>query len=72
MLPPLAANAVADLLTTNIKRPDGKDATAFNSQRDGLVAMKSALEDLMLRVAALEEQPTLPFPFRGSSTPLGG
>lgn len=71
MLPPLAANAVAKLLTDNVKRPDGKNATAFNDQRDGLTAMKSAVEDLMLRVAALEEQPTLPFPFPGSSTPPG-
>ena len=72
MLPPLAANDVARLLTDNIKRPDGKDATAFNAQRDGLIAMKSSVEDLMTRVAALEAQPQLPFPFRGSFTPPGG
>lgn len=62
-LPPLAANDVARLLTENVKRPDGKDATAFNQQRDGLVAMRDAVLDLQTRVAALEvAPPSAPFP----------
>jgi len=72
-LPPLAANDVAKLLTTNIKRPDGKDATAFNQQRDSLVAMRAALMDQEARLERAEAAlAAIPFPFRGSSTPPGG
>ena len=68
-LPPLAANAVADLLTTNIKRPDGLDATAFNQQRDGLTAMRLAVMDQEARLERAEAAlAALPFPYRGSFT----
>lgn len=60
-LPPLAANAVRDLLTANIKRPDGSDATAFSQQRDGLVAMRDKVLELDSRVAALEARQPGPF-----------
>ena len=71
-LPPLAANAVADLLTENIKRPDGLDATAFNQQRDGLVAIRSKTMELEARLEKAEAAlAALPFPFRESSTPPG-
>lgn len=71
-LPPLAANDVARLLTTNVKRPDGKDATAFNQQRDSLVAMREMVMAQQERIAALEGRlASIPFPWRGSSTPLG-
>jgi hypothetical protein len=71
-LPPLAANAVADLLTTNIKRPDGKDATAFNQQRDALVAMRETVMEQEARLERAEAAlAALPFPYRESSTPPG-
>ena len=71
-LPPLAANAVADLLTTNIKRPDGKDATAFNQQRDALVAMRESVMEQEARLERAEAAlAALPFPYRESSTPPG-
>lgn len=66
-LPGLAADVVADLLTANIKRPDGRDATAFKSQAAGLIAIRTAVLDHAERIAALEARPTLPFPFRASS-----
>lgn len=69
----MAANAVAKLLTDNIKRPDGGDATAFNDQRDALVAMRSGVMGLDQRLAEVEAAvKAIPFPFRGSSTPPGG
>ena len=72
ILPPLAANAVADLLTTNIKRPDGKDATAFNQQRDALVAMRESVMEQEARLERAEAAlAALPFPYRESSTPPG-
>ena len=72
-LPPLAANAVAELLTTNIKRPDGLDATAFKQQRDSLVAMREAVMDQEARLERAEAAlAAIPFPFRGFSTPPGG
>lgn len=67
VLPGLAADAVAELLTRNIKRPDGKDATAFNSQAAGLKALRQAVLDMDARVAELEARPSAPFPFRASS-----
>jgi hypothetical protein len=68
----LAANAVADLLTTNIKRPDGKDATAFNQQRDALVAMRETVMEQEARLERAEAAlAALPFPYRESSTPPG-
>lgn len=71
-LPPLAANAVAELLTTNILRPDGQFATAFNQQRDSLVAMRAAVMDQEARLERAEAAlAALPFPFRGSYTPPG-
>jgi hypothetical protein len=71
-LPPLAANAVADLLTTNIKRPDGKDATAFNQQRDALVAMRESVMEQEARLERAEAAlAALPFPYQGSFTPPG-
>src|SRR5574338_1221285 len=71
-LPPLAANAVSDLLTANIKRPDGQDATAFKQQRDALVAMREMVMAQQERIAALEGRlNSLPFPWRDRSTPPG-
>ena len=71
-LPPLAANAVAKLLTDNIKRPDGADATAFNDQRDALVAMREMEMDHEKRLQEAEAAlKALPFPYRVSSTPPG-
>lgn len=71
-LPPLAANDVAKYLTTAIKRPDGKDATAFNQQRDALVAMREMELDHDARLEKVEAAlKAIPFPFRGSSTPPG-
>ncbi len=65
-IPPLAANAVRDLLTDNIKRPDGTDATAFSQQRDALVSMRDATIDHESRLAAVEGQlASIPFPFAG-------
>ena len=71
-LPPLAANSVAKLLTDNIKRPDGLDATAFNQQRDSLVATRNAVMDQEARLERAEAAlAALPFPFRASFTPPG-
>ena len=42
-IPGLAAADVAKLLTTNVKRLDGKDAGGFNSQAAGLKAMRSVV-----------------------------
>lgn len=42
-IPGLAADDVAKLLTDNVKRPDGKDATAFKSQASALKAMRARL-----------------------------
>lgn len=61
-LPPLAANAVDELLTAAVRRPDGQPATAFHQQHLGLVAMRDAVQDLETRVAALEARPD-PGPF---------
>jgi hypothetical protein len=62
-LPGLAADDVARLLTTNVKRPDGKDATAFNSQAKALKAMRELVIELEADVAALKEAPPVrPFP----------
>lgn len=66
-LPGLAADDVARLLTTNIKRPDGRDATAFNSQAAALKAIRQAVLDHDRRLAELEARPSVPFPFRASS-----
>ena len=72
-LPPLAANDVAKLLTTNVKRPDGKDATAFNQQRDALIMMRESVMDQEARLERAEAAlAAIPFPFRGSFTPPGG
>lgn len=54
-VPAGAYDDVARLLTDNVKRPDGKDATAFNSQRDSLKATREAVNELIDRVARLEE-----------------
>ena len=43
-LPGLAADDVAKLLTANVKRPDGKDATAFAAQAFGLKAVRTRVE----------------------------
>lgn len=66
-IPGLAADAVADLLTAAVKRPDGQDATAFKSQATGLKAMREAVISQGGRIAALEARPSIPFPFRASS-----
>jgi hypothetical protein len=59
-IPGLAADDVAKLLTTNVKRPDGKDAPAFNSQAGALKAMRTYVLELDKRVAQLEA--VRPFP----------
>lgn len=62
-IPGLAADDVAKLLTDNVKRPDGKDATAFKSQAAALKTMRAGLIDVEARLAALEAQPApRPFP----------
>lgn len=57
------------LETPHLLRPDGKTAPAFKSRSNALVAMRAAtieheskLADLAKRVAALEAQPSHPFP----------
>lgn len=56
------------LETPNLLRPDGKEATAFKSRSDALVAMRKSVIDLEARVAALEAQPPVtPFPGGDSS-----
>lgn len=61
-LPPLAADDVAKLLTTNVKRLDGKDATAFNQQAKALKEMRNLLVELLGRVQALEDDVVDPEP----------
>lgn len=43
-IPGIAADEVATLLTANIKRPDGKEATSFKSQATGLKVMRTRIE----------------------------
>lgn len=65
-LPGLAADDVAKLLTAHVKRPDGKDATAFNSQATGLKAMREEVMALRTEVDELKANPgggVMPFPF---------
>ena len=51
------------LETRDHKRDDGKDATAFKSRANALVAMRSAVIDHEARLAALEAQAAVrPFP----------
>lgn len=67
-IPPLAANAVADLLTKNVKRDDGRDSVAFQQQRNALVAMRETVHDHDGRLAVVEGQLSrLPFPFEARS-----
>lgn len=62
-IPGAAADAVAKLLTSNIKRPDGQDATAFNDQAKAIKAIRTAVIDHEERLAVLEATPSQPFPF---------
>lgn len=55
-VPAGAYDDVARLQTENIKRPDGKDATGFNSQRDSLKATRTAVNDHEKRIAAIEKK----------------
>ena len=59
-IPGLAADDVSKLLTTNVKRPDGSNATAFNSQAGALKSMRTYILELDKRVAQLEA--VRPFP----------
>lgn len=55
-VPAGAYDDVAKLQTDNIKRPDGKDATAFNSQATSLKASRTAVNDHEKRIAAIEKK----------------
>lgn len=63
IIPGGAFPEAAEHETRVIKRPDGKDVTAFKSRADALKAMRSAVIDHESRLAALEAQPAVrPFP----------
>lgn len=67
VLPGGAFPECAKLETAAIKRPDGKDATAFASRAEALAAMRKKTIELEQRLVALEAQAMRPF--GGSSSP---
>lgn len=46
----------AKLETAEIKRPDGRDATAFYSRSEALKSMRALVNDLSVRVTKMEEE----------------
>ena len=73
----LSRDEYLNILFEELELPDMaktfvKDATAFNQQRDSLVAMREAVMDQEARLERAEAAlAALPFPFRGFSTPPG-
>jgi len=63
-IPAGAFDTVAKLLRTNVKRPDGKDATAFDDDARSKAALRTVVNEHDGRIAAAEARlEALPFPF---------